>query len=74
MLSIELHTAASPVVIPMIRAVAADLAARASFEVDSSDDRRMAVDDACAVPAQPGHRRRVRIILGKHAVTALPWD
>ena len=132
-LSIELHTPASPVVIPMIRAVAADLAIRADFEADSIDDLRMAVDDACAmlvhiaaegatlscrltvwperieavadvdiedgtpplpigsfgwrvleclaeevktcaVPAQPGHRRRVRIILGKHAVTALPWD
>jgi hypothetical protein len=47
--SIELHTTASTVVIPMIRAVAADLAARASFEVDSSDDLRMALDDACAM-------------------------
>ncbi|HEX6404910.1 MAG TPA: hypothetical protein VF003_17400 [Pseudonocardiaceae bacterium] len=33
----------------MIRAVAADLAARADFEVDSIDDLRMAVDDACAM-------------------------
>ena len=132
-MSIELHTPASLVVIPVIRAVAADLAARASFEVNSSDDLRMALDDACAmlvhiaaegatlscrltvwperieavadvdiedgaqaqpiesfgwrvleclaeevktyaVPAQPGHRRRVRITLGRQAVTALPWD
>ena len=29
---------------------------------------------ACAVPAQPGQRGRVRITLGKQAVTALPWD
>jgi serine/threonine-protein kinase RsbW len=131
--SIELHTPASTVVIPVIRVVAADLAARAGFELDSIDDLRMAVDDACAmlvhmaapgatltcrftvrperieavaevdvedgtqplptgsfgwrvleclaeeiktcaVPAQPGHRRRVRITLGKQAVTALPWD
>ncbi len=131
-LSIELHTPASTVVIPVIRVVAVDLAARAGFEVDSVDDLRMAVDDACAMlvriaaqgallgcrftvrperiemvaevdvedraeplptgsfgwrvleclaevnactlPAQPGQRGRVRITLGKHATTALPWD
>jgi serine/threonine-protein kinase RsbW len=131
-LSIELQTPASPVVIPVIRAVAADLAARADFEVDSIDDLRMAVDDACAmlvriaaqsatlscrftvwperieavvdvdvedgaepptgsfgwrvleclaeqvkacaVAAEFGQRGRVRIILGKQAMTALPWD
>jgi hypothetical protein len=33
----------------VIRAVAADLAARADFEVDSIDDLRMAVDDACTM-------------------------
>ena len=48
-LSIELHTTASTVVIPVIRAVAADLAALANFELDSIDDLRMAVDDACAM-------------------------
>jgi serine/threonine-protein kinase RsbW len=48
-LRIELHTPAGPVVLPVIRAVAADLAARADFEVDSIDDLRMAVDDACAM-------------------------
>lgn len=133
MLSMELHTPANPVVIPVIRTVAANLAARADFEVDSIDDLRMAVDDACAmlvdiaargatlscrftvgperieavaevdvedeakplrtgsfgwrvlecladevnacpVPAQPDQHGRVRIILGKHATTALPWD
>jgi serine/threonine-protein kinase RsbW len=101
---IELHTTASTVVIPVIRTIAADLAARAGFELDSIDDLRTAVDDACAmlvritaqgaigsfgwrvleclaeevkacaVPAQPGQRGRVRITLGKQAVTALPWD
>jgi hypothetical protein len=48
-LSIELHTPVSPVMIPVIRVVAADLAARAGFETDSIDDARMAVDDACAM-------------------------
>ncbi|MGH3788909.1 MAG: ATP-binding protein [Pseudonocardiaceae bacterium] len=120
-------------VIPLIRAVAADLAARADFALDSIDDLRMAVDDACVMllgiaansatlscrftvrperieavaevdvddgadplptgsfgwrvleclaeevgacllPAQSGQRGRVRISLGKHAVTTLPWD
>ncbi len=130
---IELHTPASPVMMPVIRTVAADLAARADFEVDSIDDLRMAVDDACAmlariaaqgatlscrftvrperieavaevdvehtaqplpigsfgwrileclaeevkasaVPGQCGQRGRVRITLGKHAITAPPWN
>ncbi len=48
-LSIELHTVAKPVAIPTIRTVAADLAARADFDLDSIDDLRMAVDDACAM-------------------------
>jgi serine/threonine-protein kinase RsbW len=48
-LSIELHTVATPVVIPTIRTVAADLAARADFDLDSIDDLRMAVDDVCAL-------------------------
>jgi serine/threonine-protein kinase RsbW len=132
-LSIELHTTAGTIAIPVIRAVAADLATRADFELDSIDDLRMAVDDACAmlvdiaakgttlscwftvgperieavaeidvedeakqlptgsfrwrvldclaeevkacaVPAQPGQRGRVRITLGKRAITVLPWD
>jgi serine/threonine-protein kinase RsbW len=48
-LAIELHTAPSPMVIPTIRTIAADLAARADFDLDSIDDLRMAVDDACAM-------------------------
>lgn len=49
MLSIELHTNASAMAIPTIRTVAADLAARADFDLDSIDDLRMAVDDVCAL-------------------------
>jgi len=30
--------------------------------------------NACAVPGPPGQRGRVRITLGKHPTTALPWD
>jgi serine/threonine-protein kinase RsbW len=131
-MSVELQTPASIVVISVFRAVAGDLAARADFELDSIDDLRMAVDDACAmlvgiaapgatlscrftvwperieavaevdvedgaeppcgsfgwrvleclveevkacaVAAQSGQGGRVRITLGKHAMSALPWD
>jgi serine/threonine-protein kinase RsbW len=45
----ELHTAASATAIPTIRMVAADLAARADFDLDSVDDLRMAVEEACAL-------------------------
>lgn len=48
-LSLELHTTADAIAIPTIRTVAADLAARADFDLDSIDDLRMAVDDVCAM-------------------------
>lgn len=48
-LVLELRTAASTAVIPTIRTVAADLAARVDFDLDSIDDLRMAVDDLCAI-------------------------
>jgi serine/threonine-protein kinase RsbW len=48
-LALELRTAASTTVIPTIRTIAADLAARADFDLDSIDDLRMAVDDLCAM-------------------------
>lgn len=46
--SIVLRTEAIPVAIPTIRTVGADLAMRADFDLDSIDDIRMAVDEACA--------------------------
>ncbi len=48
-LSLELRAAGTTVVIPTIRTVAADLAARADFDLDAIDDLRMAVDDLCAM-------------------------
>ena len=48
-LSVELRTTASAIAIPTIRTVAADLAARVDFDLDSIDDLRMAVDDVCAM-------------------------
>jgi serine/threonine-protein kinase RsbW len=44
----EVHTVASAVAIPMIGTVAVDVAARADFDLDTIDDLRMAVDNACA--------------------------
>jgi serine/threonine-protein kinase RsbW len=47
--------------IPTIRAVASDLAARADFDLDAISDLRMAVDEACATlvdVAAPGSSLR----------------
>ncbi|RZT84343.1 serine/threonine-protein kinase RsbW [Pseudonocardia sediminis] len=46
--TVEIRTAASPSLIPTVRAVASDLAARADFDLDAISDLRMAVDEACA--------------------------
>jgi serine/threonine-protein kinase RsbW len=46
--SVEVRTPATAALIPTIRAVASDLAARADFDLDAISDLRMAVDEACA--------------------------
>lgn len=46
--TVEIRTAASASLIPTVRAVASDLAARADFDLDAISDLRMAVDEACA--------------------------
>lgn len=46
--TVEIRTSASAALIPTIRAVASDLAARADFDLDAISDLRMAVDEACA--------------------------
>lgn len=48
-----------PIQVATVRVVAADLAARADFDLDSVSDLRLAVDEACstlAVLARPGSR------------------
>lgn len=45
---VEVRTEASAALIPTVRAVASDLAARADFDLDAISDLRMAVDEACA--------------------------
>ena len=59
--TVEIRTAASPSLIPTVRAVASDLAARADFDLDAISDLRMAVDEACATlvgMASPGSSLR----------------
>jgi len=46
--TVEVRTSASAALIPTIRAIASDLAARADFDLDAISDLRMAVDEACA--------------------------
>ena len=48
MSTVEVRTSATASLIPTIRAVASDLAARADFDLDAISDLRMAVDEACA--------------------------
>lgn len=45
---IELRLPATPTHLPVVRALAADLAARLDFDLDEISDLRMAVDEACA--------------------------
>ncbi len=57
--TLEVRTEASTAMIPTIRAVAADLAGRADFDLDAISDLRMAVDETCttlveiAAPGSP---------------------
>jgi serine/threonine-protein kinase RsbW len=43
---VEVRLPASPAMIPTVRTVASDLAARVGFDLDASSDLRMAVDEA----------------------------
>lgn len=86
--TVEIRTAASPALIPTVRAVASDLAARADFDLDAISDLRMAVDEACATLvglAAPGsplrctfdvHGRRIEVSAEVHSPTdaSLPTD
>lgn len=65
--TVEVRTTATAALIPTIRAVASDLAARADFDLDAISDLRMAVDEACATlvdVAVPGSGLRCRFVVG----------
>ncbi|WP_224389659.1 ATP-binding protein [Pseudonocardia sp. ICBG1293] len=86
--TVEIRVAARPALIPTVRAVASDLAARADFDLDAVSDLRMAVDEACATlvaVAAPGsplrctfavsdERIEVAALVETAAGTQLPTD
>lgn len=45
---VELRMAASPTQLSIVRAVAADIAMRQDFDLDSIEDLKLAVDEACS--------------------------
>lgn len=58
---VHIEVGALPAQLAPVRVVAADLAARADFDLDAVADLRMAVDEACAtlaILAPPGARLR----------------
>jgi serine/threonine-protein kinase RsbW len=71
---VEVRTSASAALIPTIRAVASDLAARADFDLDSIADLRMAVDEACATlvdVAAPAAQLRCRFRVHSERIEVL---
>lgn len=72
---VYIEVGAWPAQVAPVRVVAADLAARADFDLDAVSDLRMAVDEACstlATLAPPGARLRCRfeVDLDRITVTA----
>jgi serine/threonine-protein kinase RsbW len=48
---LELRVPTTPTQLPAVRAMAADLAMRMDYDLDSVEDLRLAVDEACAILA-----------------------
>lgn len=68
---IELAVGAKAEHLPVIRAVAANLAMRADFDVDAISDLELAVDEACSeliVRAAPNATLRCRFTIGPDAI------
>ena len=51
---LELRVPTTPTQLPAVRAMAADLAMRMDYDLDSVEDLRLAVDEACAILAALG--------------------
>jgi serine/threonine-protein kinase RsbW len=69
--TVEVRTSANAALIPTIRAVASDLAARADFDLDAISDLRMAVDEACATlvdVAAPASTLRCTFVVGQERI------
>jgi len=63
-----------PTQIATVRAVAADLAARADFDLDAVSDLRMAVDEVCstlATLARPGSRLHCTLRVDPDRITVI---
>ena len=72
--TVEIRTSASAALIPTIRAVASDLAARADFDLDAIADLRMAVDEACSTlvdVAAPSAQLRCRFLVHSERIQVL---
>ena len=52
---LELRLPTTPTQLPAVRAMAGDLAMRMDYDLDSIEDLRLAVDEACAILAALGH-------------------
>jgi serine/threonine-protein kinase RsbW len=71
---VEVRVHADPALIPSVRAVAADLAARADFDLDAVSDLRMAVDEACSalVPlAREGGQLRCGFVMSEGRIDVI---
>lgn len=71
---IEVRVLADPSLIASVRAVAADLAARADFDLDAVSDLRMAVDEACSalMPlAAPGGQLRCGFVVSEGSIEVI---
>lgn len=69
---VYVEVGARPTQLAPVRVVAADLAARADFDLDSVSDLRMAVDEACstlAMLAAPGARLRCSMQINPAQIT-----
>lgn len=53
---LELRVPTTPTQLPAVRAMAGDLAMRMDYDLDSVEDLRLAVDEACAILAAIGQR------------------
>lgn len=73
---IEIRLGANLVHLPIVRAVAANIAMRADFDLDAISDLELAVDEACSTlitHAIPESVLRCRFTINSTALTFLTW-
>lgn len=70
--AVEMSVLAEPMALSVVRVVAADLATRADFDLDSVSDLEIAVEEACAAlleVALPGSMLTCSIALGPRGIS-----